>query len=204
MSWTWISGCHQQYVIFLWECIGFGSPTAVAFASAAHLKLPVPQFLNDGYPKIVYMSSVYIYIYHTSRITKYAYVIFFQSLFMSYMPICNEYLIELTRLWLLRAAKKKRAQDAWMMLLMIEVLKEQRYDLLRRGVETFYGKVSWRAPQKEYLLNNDSFLVNGMEAHFLLWNKNKISNSVPQGQELNSDMIGIYVYPHMDYVYIYI
>ena len=55
-----------------------------------------------------------------------------------------------------------------MMLLMIEVLKEQRYDLLRRGVETFYGKVSWTAPQKEYLLNNDSFLVNGMEAHFLL------------------------------------
>ena len=54
---------HQQYVIFLRECIGFGSPTAVAFASAAHLKLPVPQFLNEGYPKIVYMSSVYIYNY---------------------------------------------------------------------------------------------------------------------------------------------
>ena len=98
------TGClnHQQYVIFLWECIGFGSPTAVAFASAAHLKLPVPQFLNEGYPNEVYMSSVYLPIYKAYIMYNQIWILYVvQSTFIyfiSYMPLCNEYLILLTRL----------------------------------------------------------------------------------------------------------
>ena len=79
--------------------------------------------------------------------------------------------------------------------------KRTTYYLLEStGIHTLYGKVSWTAPQTEYALNNDSLLVCKISMEWKEAEKQNLKFST-SGQELDSDMIGIYVYPQMDYVY---